>query len=118
MRRTGRRWIVLALILKLWDVSWSMWDHRNHVLHQGSDHLVLENDELSRDIREEYRLGTQGVPSELRYIFEESLDTVLSYSVWRKRIWLTDAAAARALGLRTRRQSRPADQPAITNWIC
>jgi hypothetical protein len=31
-RRTGLRWLT-ALIQKLWDVAWDMWDHRNRVLH-------------------------------------------------------------------------------------
>jgi hypothetical protein len=31
--KTGRRWVV-ALIKKLWDTAWYMWEHRNEVLHE------------------------------------------------------------------------------------
>jgi hypothetical protein len=29
-RNTGKKW-AMALIQKVWDVSWDMWDHRNNV---------------------------------------------------------------------------------------
>jgi hypothetical protein len=31
-RRSGLRWLT-ALIQKLWDIAWDMWDNRNRVLH-------------------------------------------------------------------------------------
>jgi hypothetical protein len=34
-RRTGLRWLT-ALIQKLWDVAWDMWDHRNRALRPGT----------------------------------------------------------------------------------
>jgi hypothetical protein len=34
-RRTGLRWLT-ALIQKLWDVAWDMWDHRNRALQPGT----------------------------------------------------------------------------------
>jgi len=34
-RKLSLRW-TLALIQKLWDVSWDMWDHRNKVLFTGT----------------------------------------------------------------------------------
>jgi hypothetical protein len=40
-RRTGLRWLT-ALIQKLWDVAWDMWDHRNRVLHD-QEHSVARD---------------------------------------------------------------------------
>jgi hypothetical protein len=34
IRRTGRRWVT-ALLDKLWDVSWTMWDDRNDALYMA-----------------------------------------------------------------------------------
>jgi hypothetical protein len=31
--KSGRRWVI-ALIQKLWDVAWDLWEHRNEVLHE------------------------------------------------------------------------------------
>jgi hypothetical protein len=31
--KTGRRWVI-AIIQKLWDTAWDLWEHRNEVLHE------------------------------------------------------------------------------------
>jgi hypothetical protein len=33
-RTTGKRWTV-AIVSKLWDIAWDMWQHRNHVIHNA-----------------------------------------------------------------------------------
>ena len=62
MRRTGQRWVE-SLIKKLWDVSWTMWDHRNGALHESDDHGVLGNLILQDMIRRKYARGQRGLPS-------------------------------------------------------
>ena len=50
-RRTGRRWVI-ALIKKLWQIAWDLWQHRNNVLHeQENDVLQKESEPLNRRIR-------------------------------------------------------------------
>jgi len=39
--KTGGRWAV-ALIKKLWDMAWDMWEHRNEVLHER-ENLVTKS---------------------------------------------------------------------------
>jgi len=34
--RTGRRW-VCAIITKLWNIAWDMWEHRNGILHENEN---------------------------------------------------------------------------------
>jgi hypothetical protein len=43
-RRSGLRWLT-ALIQKLWDIAWDMWDNRNRVLHEQehSAHATYHN---------------------------------------------------------------------------
>jgi hypothetical protein len=38
--RTGRRW-VCAIVLKLWNIAWDMWEHRNGILHE-KENLVTQ----------------------------------------------------------------------------
>jgi hypothetical protein len=47
-RRTGLRWLT-ALIQKLWDVAWDMWDHRNRVLHDQENwsHATLQIQQIT-----------------------------------------------------------------------
>ena len=39
-RKTGERWLT-ALIQKLWDVAWDLWDHRNSVVHDKDSNQRL-----------------------------------------------------------------------------
>jgi hypothetical protein len=44
-RRTGKRW-TSALIRKMWDIAWDLWEHRNGILHDkhhGYKNLTLVN---------------------------------------------------------------------------
>jgi hypothetical protein len=31
-RNTGKRWAT-SLVVKLWDIAWDLWDHRNQIKH-------------------------------------------------------------------------------------
>jgi len=37
--KTGKRW-VSALIQKLWDTAWDLWEHHNGVLHQNENQVT------------------------------------------------------------------------------
>ena len=57
-RRTGKRW-VSALIRKLWDIAWDLWDHRNSQIHKPGKLDEYEDTELlDADIRTEFALGS------------------------------------------------------------
>ena len=115
MRRTGKRWVE-ALIKTLWDVSWTMWDHRNGALHDSDDHAVLGNRILQDMIRREYARGQQGLPSTTRYLLAATLAEILNYGVNRKKRWLRTVQAARELGERARAYRDPT-QPPLTTWF-
>jgi hypothetical protein len=40
-RRTGRRWLV-AILQKLWNTAWDLWEHRNGTLHD-KENLVTRS---------------------------------------------------------------------------
>ena len=115
MRRTGKRW-VSSLLLKLWHVSWTMWDHRNSVLHHNDQHVVLGSLELNSRIGEEYEMGFKEILSSERYIFAASYQEVLAYSVSRKERWLRSVQAARNLAVQRRTNCDP-NQSSITAWL-
>jgi len=37
--RTGRRWTI-AIILKLWNIAWDLWAHRNGILHEQENRVT------------------------------------------------------------------------------
>jgi hypothetical protein len=38
-RRTGQRWLV-AILQKLWNTAWDMWEHRNGILHDKENQVT------------------------------------------------------------------------------
>lgn len=85
-KTTGIRW-VSALIRKLWDTSWDMWDHRNTYLHKEKpDEELLGLEILNQHITSEYNLGTHHLmtPDETA-LFSRELHLILGMLAQRKR---------------------------------
>jgi hypothetical protein len=40
--RSPKRWTI-ALIQKLWEVAWNMWEHRNGILHDKEQSIILQS---------------------------------------------------------------------------
>jgi hypothetical protein len=60
-RNTGKAW-VKALLQKVWEISWSMWDHRNNVrLNTTSPADRRKIEDLSQTITAEFDHGTVGL---------------------------------------------------------
>ena len=56
-RKTGRRWLV-AITVKLLNLSWDMWDHHNKILHSSVHPWKLVTVRCAdTKIDEEYKLG-------------------------------------------------------------
>lgn len=93
-----RRWVG-ALIVKLWEVAWDLWEHRNGVEHAHATqdlHLNL-NDQIRREV-EDFRADEY---PDMIYMFRESeLDKIYESTIGYKRSWLRNVAGARAKGRR------------------
>jgi hypothetical protein len=55
--RSPKRWTI-ALIQKLWEVAWNMWEHRNGILHDKEQSIILQS--LHDMIRTEFEKGGEG----------------------------------------------------------
>jgi hypothetical protein len=40
--KSGRRWTI-ALIQKLWDIAWDLWEHRISIIHDEANAMILHN---------------------------------------------------------------------------
>jgi hypothetical protein len=49
IRRSGKRWSG-AIIKKLWDIAWDLWEHRNGILH-GKECAIL-SDATDKKVKE------------------------------------------------------------------
>jgi hypothetical protein len=92
-RKSGLRWLT-ALIQKLWDTAWDMWDHRNRVLHE-MEHMVAHDLEI-RQITAEFDMGPAGLASAAKLHFLRGLPSLLRQQPAYQTAWLIRIQAALA----------------------
>ena len=92
---TGKSW-VQALIKKVWEVSWDMWDHRNKVRVNTVTRADLrEIERLNDQITEQFSEGTRGLGPQDHHWFDKPLLHVLGYDLDHKAQWLESVELAR-----------------------
>ena len=91
-KKTGLRWLS-ALIRKLWQVAWDMWEHRNGILHdKEKGQAALEREER---IRDEFDEGWAALDRDTRLMFRPGLAKVLRFKAGPQRAWLARVETAR-----------------------
>jgi hypothetical protein len=96
-QRSGLRWTV-AIIKKLWDVAWDLWEQRNGFLHDRAYQETLHNMAgIDAEIRFQFQQGHTHLPKRLQYIFEGNVEDLLNTSVLHWQQWLASITAARAM---------------------
>ena len=116
-RRTGRRWVEL-LILKVWEVAWDQWQHRNGIAHaESEDAFRFDMDAIDCSIREEFIRGPQRLPSRERHLFSGSLEELLDKSARFRRAWLDSVELARST-LQTREYTHyQPERTLMESWL-
>jgi hypothetical protein len=88
-RRTGRRWVI-ALIKKMWQIAWDLWEHRNGILHEQQNAVsadaILELDRKLSIAYYDYRSILLGGID--RHLFSLSLSQLLQKDVIYRKTWL------------------------------
>jgi hypothetical protein len=94
---SGLRWTV-AIIKKLWDVAWDLWEQRNGFLHDRAYQETLHNMAgIDAEIRFQFRQGHTHLPKRVQYLFEGNVEDLLNTSVLHRQQWLASISAARAM---------------------
>ena len=119
-RNTGKKWAT-ALIQKVWDVSWDMWDHRNDVrLNTITPAKRRRITALNRLVADEYDRGTEGLRVKDHHWLSKPQATIIQYDYKRKEQWAESIQLARVRFSNqaehesdtTRRQ-----RELLTNWL-
>ena len=93
VQNEGLNWLA-ALIKKLWQVSWGMWQHRNSVATIQAE--AQRNEDLEVAIREEYKQGFSNLPAHLqRLTTGTDEEKTLSLSLADQETWLRHVQDAR-----------------------
>ena len=93
-RRTGKAWSV-RLAIQAYEVLWTMWDHRNNIVHgTGSRQDLARLHVLRGRVQAEFAKGHQGLVAADRHLLDD-MDTVMAYGLQDTRDWLNKIDLAR-----------------------
>jgi hypothetical protein len=84
-RRSSKRWTI-ALITKLWEVAWDLWDFRNEVFHHKKN-LAVEDDISVLDLQVKQlsnKLSITGLPEKDQHLLDIPLPRLLAFLVYKK----------------------------------
>jgi hypothetical protein len=95
--KSVHRW-ASSLVLRLLQISWDFWDHRNHILH-GTE-VSLADFEMDSRIQVLHSQGISGVPPHCHSLFRIPLQHLLRHPRPFKMDWLTVVETGRAALLR------------------
>ena len=96
-KRTSLTWVA-NLVQAIWDMSWTLWDHRNDVLHNSDMHdQLLDMETTDMRILEEWTVGTQGLHRLDKVQFRGiTIEELLEKPSHLRRRWLQYVDNARA----------------------
>jgi Reverse transcriptase (RNA-dependent DNA polymerase) len=82
--QSGKRWLV-QLILKLWDIAWDLWEHRNNIAHESN--ALIELQQLDCEIQS--TLTMNEYPAEAAYLFSDhTREQLATATLPVKKSWL------------------------------
>ena len=116
-RKSGERWLA-ALIQKVWDVAWDLWEHRNSIAHETES--CQKTLQLKRDITEEFGKGSVTVTTDARMLFRPGLEAILNGNEDMQMAWLVRIQRARERfteRLGEHRESFRQERTGMNRWL-
>jgi hypothetical protein len=84
-KKSPKRWIT-ALIQKLWQVAWDLWEHRNGYLHEKEDNLILK--QANKGIQDQFKLGYAELDQHTQALFTRGSASILQKPLDIRQQWL------------------------------
>jgi hypothetical protein len=82
-----------ALIRKLWQVAWDLWEHRNGFLHEADNNLV--DQQVNEAIKTQFNLGYQDLDKQSQVLFSGGLKGMVNKPLDIRQQWLQRVQVAR-----------------------
>lgn len=115
-RSTGEMW-TSKLIVRLWDVLWAHWEHRNAILHSPQHPWKLaEKQSLWERISELRELGYDALLSQHQYLLRYSEQRMRSWTMDQQKQWLDCIQSAREAFRYQQEQSNPTAST-LDEWL-
>jgi hypothetical protein len=94
-KKSGRRWTT-ALIQKLCDIAWDLWEYRNGIIHAKENAEILHNMVATDgNIWAHYLQGPCGLAQHDHSLFSEPIENILLASIIYHQKWLKRVETAR-----------------------
>jgi hypothetical protein len=105
--RTGNRW-VSAIIQKLWNIAWDLWEHQNGILHENENQATRSMTlQLNSRVSQVYNdLSSRALRQHDRHLVYLPLSQLLKKDANYKATWLSIAEPALSHGRRDVWQNR------------
>jgi hypothetical protein len=88
--RTGRRWHQ-AVLKRLWDIAWKLWEQRNSAMHKAKNRDTGETDRINKKIEDLYMKLQDRITAADNYLFTMSLQRLQCKGLIYKKEWIAQA---------------------------
>jgi hypothetical protein len=114
-RRSSKRW-VSALVQKMWQIAWDLWEHRNGYLHEQENNLISV--EVNQSILAEFKVGCRLLDRNTRALFQKGSSLILSKPLEIRVQWVRRVRAAREQVEVTEHQAcYQAERKVMAQWL-
>ncbi len=114
---TRKRWIS-ALITKVWEVAWDMWENRCNILHEkDGPNDAVNVATLNAAVAHEFARGRENLPRRDRLHFTGTLDSLLVSPIGNRQAWLKNVQAARERFIRRQMGGLQQERAAMALWL-
>jgi hypothetical protein len=113
-KRSPKRW-TSALIRKLWQIAWDLWEHRNGFVHEREAGLVSE--QINRHIQEEFQKGFQDLDTNTKILFHARAGAICKKPLEIRLQWLKRVQTARAIKQELP-QAYANERRIMAAWLC
>jgi len=112
-RRSPARWTA-SLIVKLWEVAWDMWEHRNGILHNKE--MGRRRQILRQEIAHEFTRGYRTLPLEVKRLFQKGEHYWLQANLEIQEAWIMRIKVAR-IAVETSSGTFQAGRTFMARWL-
>jgi Zn-finger nucleic acid-binding protein len=112
-KKSTKRW-ASALIRKLWQVAWDLWEHRNGFVHERDAGLLSE--QINRAIQEEFLKGTHNLDTSTKALFRVGFPAVVNKPLEIRVQWVKRVQLAREI-LRAPTQAYAKERKLMATWL-
>jgi hypothetical protein len=81
-----------SIIIKIWQVAWELWTHRNEILHKSNHRL--QSYDIDEQIRQIWQQGELHKIRSIKKIIPQNVDEILITNLEKKQQWVARITAA------------------------